>query len=147
MPVPPSFRGLKMPDSPNKVYQQLENYVNGLTRDLVVKFNTDIAEVTPIDTGWAQTNWVASVGNSIDTTQGTRLEAEEGILYPQAQMDGINQIRTSYNINQGNVFISNNVPYITDLNEGTSAQAPEGFVQIYRDLAITFVQTQARNLS
>jgi hypothetical protein len=35
----------------------------------------------------------------------------------------------TYKLNQGAIFITNNVPYIGNLDAGTSAQAPSGFVR------------------
>ena len=46
-----------------------------------------------------------------------------------AQGAGISRIATGYSLRQGNVNITNNVPYIRRLNEGSSSQAPAAFVQ------------------
>ena len=45
-----------------------------------------------------------------------------------AQTAGITAL-ASYRLEGGNIFISNNVPYILALNDGTSRQSPAGFVQ------------------
>lgn len=52
-----------------------------------------------------------------------------------AQALGVAQVAT-YRLGQGSVFISNNVPYIVYLNQGSSSQAPPGFVETAVEVAI-----------
>lgn len=78
---------------------------------------------TPVDTGWARANWVPAIGTRFEGTAGSRSAVSEG----DAQA-GIASV-LAYKLAQGRVIISNNVPYIGGLNEGTSRQAPAAFVQ------------------
>lgn len=78
---------------------------------------------TPVDTGWARANWVPAIGTRFEGTSGSRAAVSDG----DAQA-GIASV-LGYKLAQGRVIISNNVPYIGGLNEGTSRQAPAAFVQ------------------
>jgi len=68
--------------------------------------------------GRAQSNWLASI-NTPNTKAGknTTRSASDTV---QAKMAGFKIEDT--------IFITNNVPYITELNNGHSTQAPAGFV-------------------
>ncbi len=81
---------------------------------------------TPVDTGWARANWLTNVGTPFLTPIGSYEQAKEGSV-PAAGF-GLGSI-ASYKLPFGKVFISNNVPYIVNLNEGSSKKAPAGFVQ------------------
>lgn len=83
---------------------------------------------TPVDTGWARTNWVPSIGAPIDTTAGTRTQAEAGQLSGDSAA-GIAKVALSYTLGQGPIYITNNVPYILPLDAGSSKQAPKGFIR------------------
>ena len=78
---------------------------------------------TPVDTGWARANWHTSVAVPAMATVGSRQNVPRGDL-------GRAALLTYHSPAQGNVYISNVVPYITRLNEGSSKKAPAGFVQL-----------------
>lgn len=84
---------------------------------------------TPVDTGWARVNWVPSVGTPFQGTVGTRAQAKKGQVSEATSSEGEARVATSYRLEQGPVFLSNNVPYINRLNDGHSKQAPVGFIQ------------------
>lgn len=79
---------------------------------------------TPVDTGWARANWVPRIGQPVTATDGSRESVSQG-----AQQSGLAAVATGYKLVRGPVWISNNVPYILQLNDGSSQQAPAGFVQ------------------
>jgi len=79
---------------------------------------------TPIDTRWASANWVPKIGGTFDGLAGDVENVSTG-----AQQTGVAQVATGYQLSQGIVTITNNVPYILKLNAGSSKQAPAGFVQ------------------
>lgn len=85
--------------------------------------NNELKRATPVDTGWARANWVPSVGSPVNTTNGSR-EA----VSAAAQSAGEARLLV-YRTNQGDVWITNNVPYIQKLNEGHSKQSPAGWIQ------------------
>lgn len=77
---------------------------------------------TPVDTGWASSNWIPHVGTPVLRPAGSPTNVSDA-----AQQAGIASV-LGYR-SSGPVFVSNNVPYILRLNEGSSRQAPAGFVQ------------------
>lgn len=105
--------------------QFTERIIKKLTLDIVANLVAAPGEGgTPVDTGWARANWVPQIGSPRVSPVGSRSSVSTG-----AQQAGVATVAASYRLSGGKVFISNNVPYITDLNEGTSQQAPAGFIQ------------------
>jgi hypothetical protein len=80
---------------------------------------------TPVDTGWARANWIASVASPVTNPVGDPENVQEAA---GAQAAGLLDVLT-YSLLRGPIFITNNVPYITRLNDGSSKQAAAGFVQ------------------
>jgi hypothetical protein len=93
-----------------------------IVANLVTTPNNDYG--TPVDTGWARSNWVPNIGSRVDSPTGSK-QAVSGA----DQQAGTVRVVTSYRRDQGPIYISNAVPYIYRLNQGSSRQAPAGFVQ------------------
>jgi len=98
---------------------------------------------TPVDTGWARSNWVPRMGKPFEGTAGSRPDKIRdfnahavgmsativgGKIDEGPQKDGVASI-SGYRLGIGNLFVTNNVPYIGRLNAGSSKQAPRGFVE------------------
>lgn len=102
-----------------------ETAVKRIVLDCVANLTAPPSEGgTPIDTRWASSNWVPRIGGTFDGTAGSRGAVETG-----TQTAGVAQVAAGYTLAAGIVTITNNVPYIVRLNEGSSSQAPPGFVQ------------------
>ena len=115
------------------VVQSLEGFTQNLIKKLVLDIVANLQRPgadggTPVDTGWARANWIPNIGSPAKGTAGSREQAEAGQL-PSDSATGVAKVVTSYRLSQGPVHITNNVPYILPLNEGSSKQAPRGFVQ------------------
>lgn len=97
---------------------------------------------TPVDTGWARANWLVNIGTPFLQPFGTRDQAEAaGWRSGAPPTAGLGQgTIATYKLGPP-VFISNNVPYITRLNDGSSSQAPRGFVQAAILRALTSLST------
>ncbi len=93
-------------------------------RVITLDVTANLIEDTPVDTGWAQSNWVPEIGSFFDGTVGTRDNVETG-----TQQAGAVFVAATYTLDKGFISISNNVPYIVNLNEGSSKRVPAGFVQ------------------
>jgi hypothetical protein len=95
----------------------------------MLNIHANLQEDTPVDTGFAVTNWIPSVGEPRLELAGTREEAESGRLNLAPQAEGVAALR-AYELSQGDLYDTNNVDYVEhSLNRGTSAQAPATFVQ------------------
>lgn len=82
-----------------------------------------VALETPVLTGQASGNWKTSI-DAPDTSYDAGPNPEGGTK--SAKM--ARAVLPSLQLGQ-TVYISNNVPYIVDLNNGSSAKAPQNFVE------------------
>lgn len=126
--------------------EALEKDINQLVTDIVSTIAGEVAKRTPVDTALARSNWVTSVGRPAT-----------GILFPYRAFPSrwrastrsgkigkggkfTERINTNSVIEQArvamisrkpdqDVFLVNNVDYLTHLNAGKSPQSPAGFVQ------------------
>jgi len=105
-----------------QIAEELQLTAQSAVRDVAIGIIVKLLEATPIDTGWAVTNWIMSTGSPWTLTVGTKES-----ISPSVQEASISRIQ-SYNLRQGKVYISNNVPYIIALNDGSSKQAPSNFI-------------------
>lgn len=88
---------------------------------------------TPVDTGRARSNWIVELNAPRRATvepysPGTG-GSTAGANTTAALEQGRAVISTYNGLRDSAIAISNNLPYIGRLNEGSSAQAPAGFVQ------------------
>ena len=114
----------------NSLSDFLDQLIKAITLDIVANVKAAPSEGgTPVDTGWARANWVPRIGAPFEGTAGDRAQAEAGNVNESVGQGGIAQVATQYKVEKGPVHITNNVPYIQRLNDGSSRQAPAGFVQ------------------
>jgi hypothetical protein len=118
---------------------EVDAAIAALTRDIeetVVEFVTEVVallqEETPFLTGHARANWIPSIG-----------QPYAAIVQAGTQAAGLAEI-LGYRIAQGDVFVTNNVPYIGRLNRGWSKQAPAEFVESCVARAIQTVNARPR---
>lgn len=117
------------------VIKSLTQYTERLLKKVTLDVTANLIEDTPVDTGWARSNWVPKIGSAAEGDEGfdhsynNRKGKIQAIAGQSAlQGSGIASVST-YKLGEGSIFITNNVPYIVDLNEGTSKQAPRAFVE------------------
>jgi hypothetical protein len=115
------------------VVTSLEGFVARIITALALNIVANLVRApgeggTPVDTGWARANWVPRIGEPFKGTAGTREQAEAGNVSQADQGAGLADL-VGYKLERGKVYVTNNVPYIVRLNEGSSRQAPAGFVQ------------------
>lgn len=120
-----------MVDQVRIIVGELEQFTERLITRLTAEITANLIETTPVATGWARANWVPSFNSPVyDRRQLTDTERQSALTTQQArQQSGLAQVVAGYDLNRGTIFISNGVPYIVRLNEGSSSQAPAGFVQ------------------
>lgn len=90
---------------------------------LVAELLSMIVRGTPVKDGYARGGWYVTLG------------APSGSAQRPPDKDGANTILAGIMALRGaspfkDVFISNNVPYIEDLENGSSGQAPEGMIRV-----------------
>ncbi|MDP3835030.1 MAG: HK97 gp10 family phage protein [Hydrogenophaga sp.] len=98
-----------------------------------------IVEKSPVDTGRFRANWVVSYGPTTQTVLGLDRSGIETINR------GLQLIQV-FNPEDGELWISNNLPYARRLEYGYSGQAPAGMVRITVLEFQRFVDAAARSL-
>ena len=119
------------------IVEALEGFIEKVVKSIVLDVVANLVRApgeggTPVDTGWARANWIPVIGRPSRGAAkgGSRADRLSGARQLQAQQEtAIAAIATGYRLSMGAVFVANNVPYIVRLNEGSSKQAPAGFVQ------------------
>lgn len=106
-------------------------------RQIALRLFENIIRRTPVDTGWARANWYASLNQKIDPPGGPAPEGVAGL--PPANPAGV--------VAQGRAgdafWLQNGVPYIKNLENGSSKQAAEGMVKLSIAEAETFFRRWA----
>lgn len=101
------------------------------TNRLALAIQRELVVTTPVDTGQAISNWTLTLGSPNNDSfspyapgeNGSTRQLNIGAAYNQA-MYAIADRRAGQDI-----WITNPLSYITELNRGTSRQAPSGFVE------------------
>lgn len=106
---------------------------NRIKQRTALVIDRNIVLSTPVDTGRARSNWQVAVGTPIDDVKqayspGAQLGFEESANASAAIQQG--EVAISRAIPGQPIFITNNLPYVKRLNDGHSAQAPAGFVEV-----------------
>ncbi len=115
------------------VVSELEKFIDETIKKLVLDIVANLVRApsaggTPVDTGWASANWIPYIGTPDRTTAGARPTMGSSASR-STQQSAVGAIASQYTVRKGKVVVSNNVPYIVRLNDGSSRQAPKGFVQ------------------
>lgn len=101
-----------------------------VVRKVTLDVTANLVATTPVDTGWARANWVPAIGAPAETgLEDITPTPDDAARARGQQQRALAGVATGYKTSQGRVFVSNNVPYIGELNDGKSTQAPAGFVQ------------------
>lgn len=115
------------------VSKRMDAAINKLVRQLILEVHHELVTNTPIDTGWARSNWIPSVGTPSELPVGMKSQIDTGGMAAGAAAI------MSYDLFKEPAFITNNVPYINDLNAGWSRQAPPGYVEMAIEAGINAV--------
>lgn len=97
----------------------LEKEFNNAIVKVAFDIDRRIVNRTPVDTGRAKGNWIASVGTP-DKRQ-LKVGEQDSISQAKSVLSGLKIV--------DKIIIQNNLPYIQRLNNGWSLQAPPGYIQ------------------
>lgn len=107
--------------------KRVDRNVPKLLRQVALSVDQAVVTATPVDTGRARSNWRVSVNAPLDGEIETYGPGGTAIAGAIAQARGaVSRVDSARDV----IYISNNLPYIGRLNDGTSAQAPKGYVQL-----------------
>ena len=124
--------------------KRIGNAANQAAKDVATTVLTDLVQVTPADVGTAISNWritidspaVGILGAYVPsprgrTKNGDWVHAVDPIITAQANVPPTLQHAQAVLSGKSPgqvIFITNNLPYIETLNNGSSEQAPAGYV-------------------
>lgn len=103
-----------------------------LVRRVALAVDGAVVIATPVDTGRARSNWIVNIGSPSTEVIPAYVEGKggsAGAAAARAALDQGSATIAGYQKGQ-EIHITNNLPYISRLNDGYSAQAPGNFVQI-----------------
>ena len=113
----------KFDDDLKKVYEKkVVKSLETSVKKAALFLDSQLVQRTPVDTGRARSNWLVSLTTRITETV-PETTASQAINAASSVISKFNVILNK------TIFISNNLPYIRRLNEGSSTQAPAGFVE------------------
>lgn len=100
---------------------------------------------TPVDTSQAISNWQAFIGSPKDKIINAHFVGNAGSTrFQSAEETTFNAIAILKSKKPGQkIYISNSLDYIKDLNDGSSSQAPAGFVEAAVMVAKQVVRSKA----
>ncbi len=128
-----------------KIDKELPDRVSNLTVDTTIKLVQQLALIeTPVDTSQALSNWDVSYSFRPHSFLPPYVEGEAGSTRNasgKATVDAAKFALEGRKVGQV-IYLSNNAPYIRKLAyEGSSSQAPSGWVQRSVMIAKKFVST------
>ena len=115
----------------DKYADNLDKNCDILVRNATIGIIQNLVVSTPIDVGTAESNWQVSVGGTVVTfipswDPGSHGSTASSVRH--ATIDQAKRALASYKFGTS-LSIVNNAPYLQRLNEGSSSQAPAGFVE------------------
>lgn len=113
--------------------------VTVVTRKIALDIFASIIRRTPADTGRARASWNINAG-SADLSVSPSVK--KGGKVPLTDKGGSLGIVAAFS----SIFITNNLVYITFLEEGSSTQAPAGMVKVALEEATSFLSKAVRGL-
>lgn len=112
------------------IRSDIDELINNSVVNLTIEIFRDLLNNTPIDTGQAISNWQVSLTGPITRQIPSYVPGQKGstknivIANAIGEAVGILAARRPYQP----IYIGNALPYIAQLNQGSSAQAPAGFI-------------------
>ena len=85
---------------------------------------------TPVDTGFARSRWVVTIGQPVTSSEDGVSESIEiggDVAAAIAASQGLKEIKKWKGV--GSIFINNPLGYVVYLDEGSSEQAPQGMTE------------------
>ena len=116
-----------------RLSERIRPAVGRIVRQGALAIDQAVVLATPVDTGRARSGWVVSLDAPADSPDKPYAPGDKGSTGAQnaaaALAQGQAVISRYQSGRNSSVHISNNVEYIGELNNGTSAQAPAEFVE------------------
>lgn len=106
---------------------------DAIVRKAFLAIDQAVVLATPVDKGTARSNWLPGFDNPVSGQREAFVPGDGGSTggaNAQAAIDAAQDLAKDYDgESHRSLHLTNNLPYIARLNEGSSAQAPELFVE------------------
>jgi len=117
----------------DRIAVRVEGNVERAVKDCAGAVLRSVVENTPVDTGYARSNWTPELDRAFEGLSPARVPGEKGSTAEEnaaATIEAGTPTIEAFDIeNNESIHITNNAPQIQPLNDGHSKQAPAGFVQ------------------
>ena len=118
----------------DRIAVRVERNVERAVKDCAGAVLRSVVENTPVDTGYARSNWTPELDRAFEGLFPARVPGEKGSTAEEnaaATIEVGTPTIEAFDIeNNESIHITNNAPHIQPLNDGHSKQAPAGFVQM-----------------
>lgn len=106
--------------------KEFEQKVFAGVRKAAIAADQAVVFATPVDTGFARSRWVVTIGEPVVAEDSNVKPIEIGgdIAAAIAVSQGLSEIKRWKGI--GSIFINNPLGYVVYLDQGSSEQAPQG---------------------
>lgn len=112
--------------------KRLPAAINAHMRKVFLAVDQAVVLATPVDTGYARSNWIATIGSPESSTISPHAPGDNLGIGERGNANGAMSQASSVAANRNPddvMYLANNVNYIGRLNAGSSAQAPANFVE------------------
>jgi len=118
---------------------KISKNTDDLVKKVILAVDQAVVLATPVDTGRARANWRPSIGAPITDTLPEPPNKQAGL---RSALDAGERVARQYKggVNSPTVHITNSLPYIKSLNDGSSKQAPRNFVNTAILLAVSVIR-------
>lgn len=116
----------------NAFADALELELDQVVRKIAFEAHSSVSKKTPVDTGRARANWNLSAGsidNSTVPEMGKGTGEHKGQSSPPSSPSP-KAVEMKQGDGEDVIYITNNLPYIGVLEDGSSTQAPIGMVAV-----------------
>ena len=102
-----------------------------LTKEVAKELVETLVDRTPVDTSLAVSNWQASLDRPNTSEINAYFEGNKGSTRRVSSDAAIKAADSNIDGRKDgqDIYVTNNVDYIDDLNNGHSSQAPTGFIE------------------
>lgn len=131
-----------------RIAGDIEANANKVVRSVALAADSAVVTATPVDTGRARSNWQVEIDRPAEGVRAPYAEGSKLGVGERANLAGalaqasskVAQFNRGGKGNNTEIHITNNVPYIKELNQGSSKQAPRNFVRIGVQAAVEAVR-------
>lgn len=108
-----------------RLISKLRERADQLVRGVALEAHGRLVRRTPVDIGRARANWNVGVGAPDRSTDPEATSSDVAAKRAEARR----KIMSSFEAGKS-VFLTNGLPYISELEDGHSDQAPQGMIKV-----------------